>query len=371
MDTREAEIELEAVLDTLVDGVVIINALGTMRLFNPACTKIFGYEPDEVLGQNVKMLMPEPFHSEHDGYLKSYDDTHEKKIIGIGREVQGRRKDGTVFPMDLAVGEANLESEPLFVGIIRDLTSRHDQQTKYDQLQEEHFHLSRVSAMNEMGSAIAHELNQPMAASINYLETVKLLLGREGVVDKEKLLDITSRAIEQTQRASDIIGRMRGFIEKGDVEKTRHHLYEVIETAKRLTFLSFDRQDIDVSIDVPTNLPQVFINSIQIQQVLVNLLKNACEAMIDSDVKKLRIVARVNSDRDLIEVQVQDTGIGLSDQDIETLFVPFSSGKSDGMGVGLSISQSIVTHHDGQIWASQNGTMGSVFHLTLPVAREA
>jgi len=367
MERLKTEIGLEAVLDTLVDGVIIIDAVGTMRLFNPACIEIFGYDPADVLGQNVKMLMPEPFHSGHDGYLRSYNETHHRKIIGIGREVKGRRKDGEIFPMDLAVGEVNLHGAPLFVGIIRDLTSRHEQETKYRLLQEEHFHLSRVSAMNEMGSAVAHELNQPMAASINYLETAKLLLARDGDVDKEKLLDITSRAIEQTHRASDIISRMRGFIEKGDVEKSANDLSEVIETARRLAFLTFDQQHIEVRIDVPTSLPKVFINSIQIQQVLVNLMKNACEAMSESELKLLDISAHLGSCGTMIEVQVSDTGRGLSEQDIETLFVPFSSGKSEGMGVGLSISQSIVTHHDGQIWATPNTPVGAIFHFTLPV----
>ncbi|MEP3655649.1 MAG: PAS domain S-box protein [Litorimonas sp.] len=370
MDIREAEIELDAVLDTLIDGVVIINAKGTMRLFNPACVKIFGYATEDVLGKNVKMLMPEPFHGEHDGYLQSYHDTHKKKIIGIGREVMGRRKDGSVFPMDLAVGEADLDGVPLFVGIIRDLTARHEQQRKYEQLKDEHFHLSRVSAMNEMGSAIAHELNQPMAASINYLETVKLLLGRGGAVDKDKVLDIVSRAIEQTHRASDIIARMRGFIEKGDVEKSSCTLKDVIETAKRLAFLSFDNQDIDVKIEVPDTLPEVFVNSIQIQQVLVNLMKNACEAMVESPLRKLSVTAKKMPMEKQIEVQVGDTGNGLSEDDIQTLFVPFSSGKSNGMGVGLSISQSIISHHDGQIWAGQNDPVGSIFYFTLPISEE-
>jgi len=267
MERLKTEIGLEAVLDTLVDGVIIINGLGTMRLFNPACTEIFGYDPSEVLGQNIKMLMPEPYHSGHDG---------------------------------------------------------------------------------------------PMAASINYLETAKLLLARDGDLDKEKLLDITSRAIEQTHRASDIISRMRGFIEKGDVEKSANDLTEVVETARRLAFLTFDQQNIEVRVDVPASLPKVFINSIQVQQVLVNLMKNACEAMSDSDPKLLDILAVMGSCGTMIEVQVKDTGRGLSDQDIETLFVPFSSGKSEGMGVGLSISQSIVTHHDGQIWATPNTPAGTM-----------
>lgn len=370
MDNNEAQIELEAVLDTLVDGVIIINAAGVMRLFNPACTKIFGYEPGEVIGLNVKMLMPAPFHSEHDGYLKAYKETAKKKIIGIGREVKGLRKDGSEFPMDLAVGETRLDGQPLFVGIIRDLTARYKQKEKYDQLQEDHFHLSRVSAMNEMGSAIAHELNQPMAASINYMETLKLLLSRGGDIDTEKLMSITSRAIEQTHRASEIIARMRGFIERGDVEKEPQSLKAVVETAKRLAFLSFDNKAIDVEIDISNALPYVFINNVQIQQVLVNLMKNACEAMFDSDEKQMRIRAEIASCGNMVDIQMSDTGHGLSDEDIETLFVPFSSKKTGGMGVGLSISQSIITHHGGQIWAEQNKPKGSIFHFSLPIAKE-
>ena len=196
---------------------------------------------------------------------------------------------------------------------------------------------------------------------------MKLLLSRGGEVDKDKLFDITSRAIEQTHRASEIISRMRGFIERGDVEKEPSSLQDVIETARRLAFLSFDDQNISINIDIASKLPDVFINSVQIQQVLVNLMKNACEAMMDSDTKRLDILAQVVSG-DHVEVQVRDTGHGLSDTDIDNLFVPFSSGKSGGMGVGLSISQSIITHHEGQIWARQNKPKGSVFHFTLPIA---
>jgi len=370
MDVLESEVGIEALLSTLVDGVIIIDAFGTMKLVNPACRRMFGYEAHELLGDNVKKLMPEPYHSEHDGYLKSYSDTHEKKIIGVGREVEGRRKDGSVFPLDLSVGEVKSGDGSYFIGTIRDLTFRHSQRVKFEQLQEEHFHLSRVSAMNEMGSAIAHELNQPLAASINYLETAKILLAHEQDADKDRLLDITSRAIEQIHRASEIIARMRGFIEKGDVEKSAKSLSEIVETARRLTFLSFSPEKIEVTINIPNSLPLVFVNNIQIQQVLINLLKNACEAMTDSQVKKIHIEAAVTSCGKFIEIQIKDTGIGLSDADIETLFVPFSSGKSDGMGVGLSISQSIITHHNGQIWARPNEPLGSVFHFTLPIAHE-
>ena len=368
MANDEAKIELNVVLETLVDGAIIIDAYGTIVLFNKACTRIFGYETDEVIGKNVKMLMPQPYQTEHDGYLKSYADTRVKKIIGIGREVQGLKKNGTHFPLDLSIGETLANDEVLFIGIIRDLTQHHAQQRKYDELQEEHFHLSRVSALNEMGSAIAHELNQPLAASINYLETIELLLKKDAEIDIDGLSDITSLAMEQTQRASEIISRIREFIKHGDVTKEPTDLPDVIETAARLAFLGFEKHDIALKITVPDTLPTVLINELQIQQVLVNLMKNACEAMFDSQIKELEISAMLASCGQKVEVQVKDTGHGLSTASMINLFVPFSSEKPGGMGVGLSISKSIINHHGGQIWAHENKPQGSIFHFSLPLA---
>lgn len=369
MDFSNAKLELEAVLNTLVDGVVIINGRGDMRLFNPASERIFGYRPDEVLGCNVDMLMPEPFHSAHDGYLAAYSATGEKKIIGIGREVQGRRKDGSVFPMDLAVGETRIDGAAVYIGIIRDLTRRYAQKQKYDQLQEEHFHLSRVAAMNEMGSAIAHELNQPLSASINYMETARLLLSRGDEALADRITQALSRSIEQTHRASDIIARMRGFIERGEVEKENCAIEDTVRTAVRLAFLSPDKQNIEMHLEFQNNLPNVQINNIQVQQVLVNLIKNAREAMAQSDRRRLNILAYVAACGTFVTVEVRDTGHGLTPEEQANLFVPFASNKSNGLGVGLSISQSIISHHGGQIWAQDNAEDGASFFFTLPVAQ--
>jgi len=371
MRSHKTKIEPEVVLDALVDGAIMIDASGTISLFNNACKRLFGYSSDEVIGGNVKMLMPQPYQREHDGYLKAYSETGVKKIIGIGREVKGLKKDGSQFPMDLSIAETQIDGKPVFIGIVRDLTRRHAQQRKYDKLQKEHFHLSRVSSMNEMGSAIAHELNQPLAASINYLDTVLLLLNRNEEIDRDELSNIASRAAEQAQRASEIISRMRQFIERGDTEKTAVDLKSVVETAKRFSLFGFDGDDITLKMDIPETLPMVLINSIQIQQVFVNLIRNACEAVIGRQERLIEITAEVASCGEMIDVKIQDTGHGLSKSTIETLFVPFSSKKAGGMGIGLSISQSIINHHGGEIWATKNEPNGSVFHFSLPIAESA
>lgn len=370
MQKNEAQIELEAVLNTVVDGVIIIDKKGTMQLFNPACEQIFGYVPDEVIGRNVKMLMPEPYHSEHDQYLDNYNTTHDKKIIGIGREVNGLRKDGSVFHMDLSVGETEIEGKPIFVGIIRDLTDRYNEREKYESLQQQHFHLSRVSAMNEMGSAIAHELNQPMAATINYLEAGKFMIERGVGIEDGKLKKVLDNAIGQTKRASDIIARLRRFIQTGDMETEKVDLKNVLETASDLALLPFKHLAIEWTAKFDDELPDVFVNPVQIQQVIVNLIKNACEAMEQSDARKLNIIVRKSSEKGFLEVGVTDSGKGLTNEDYDDLFTPFSTQKTDGMGVGLSICRSIISNHGGKIWASPDPSGGTQFWFTLPIPQE-
>ena len=367
MQNNEAQIELEAVLNTVVDGVIIIDKKGKVQLFNPACERIFGYAPNEVIGKNVKMLMPEPYHSEHDTYLNNYDASQEKKIIGIGREVNGRRKDGSVFHMDLSVGETEVEGRPIFVGIIHDLTDRYRQQEKYETLQQQHFHLSRVSAMNEMGAAIAHELNQPMAATINYLEAGKFMIERGADIEDGKLTKVLDSAIDQTKRASDIIARLRRFIQTGDMEKENVNLKSLLETSSDMALLPYKNLAIDRIYELDDGLPDVFVNPVQIQQVLVNLIKNACEAMDESPLRKL-IIRADKIENGYIEIGISDTGKGMSDADREQLFTPFSTNKADGMGVGLNICHSIISNHGGKLWVDSDTSGSTQFSFTLPVA---
>jgi len=370
MDDSEFKIEYETLLNTLVDGVIIIDASGIMRLFNPACENIFGYSLEDVLGKNVTMLMPEPYHSEHDGYLARYSTTGQKRIIGIGREVEGRRKDGSTFPMDLSVGEINMREGAVFVGVIRDLTARNKQQQEFDQLKEQHNHLSRVSAMNQMGSAIAHEINQPMTASLNYIETAKMLIGQGRDLDIEKLSTVLDDAIAQTERATDIVARMRRFIRGGDMKRSANKVKDIVDASMKLVFLGMNTDEINVSFNISASLPPVLVDSVQIQQVIINIVKNACEAMMDSPEKTLNISAGLSECGDFVEIAISDTGLGLEPDDIKSLFVPFASAKQTGLGVGLSISQSIINHHSGQLWAHVNEPVGSVFHFTLPIAKE-
>ena len=367
MTIDTAQTELTSVLDTMVDGVIMINGRGLIQRYNPACAKIFGYKKEDIIGQNVSMLMPAPYQAQHDDYIENYKTSRNPKIIGIGREVKGRRKDGSIFPMYLSVGEMPGTNNQAFVGIIRDLTTQADQREKFDRLQREHFHLSRVAAMDQMGAAIAHELNQPLTAIMNYLEAGTALMDQDRAGSADKIKSIMTQTIGQAKRAAGILARLRSFIETGDVEKNKHSINSIIQTAVSLTIPTYKNANITLEVNVPETLPPVLVSDVQIQQVLVNLIRNACEAMQSTDEKHLIINAQINN-QGHIKVGIFDTGVGLTDAQLEKLYQPFSSNKEGGLGVGLSISQSIIANHNGRLWAEHNSPQGLCFYFTLPIA---
>lgn len=359
---------LDAVMNTLVDGAIVIDGRGVIQLINPAGEAVFGFQASEIVGKNISVLMPEPYQSEHDGYIHHYLQTNEARIIGIGREVEGLRKNGEIFPMSLAVGEMGRNGSTLFVGIIHDLTEQREREAAFDELQARHFHLSRVAAMNEMGAAIAHEINQPLAAAANYIETARILAARRDSAD-EKTLSMLDKGLEQTHRAADIIARMRTFIERGDVTLERVDLDEILEASLLLSLSRFRNSDIMINRHIAPGAGFVKGDTVQIQQVLVNLIRNSCEAMTESQFKTLDISITSDAEHsDMVRIQLSDTGVGLTDDVVPDLFTAFTSTKTGGLGVGLSISQSIVRAHGGRIWATQNEGSGATFAFTLPKA---
>ncbi|MEM9599801.1 MAG: PAS domain S-box protein, partial [Pseudomonadota bacterium] len=286
---------LDAVMETLVDGAIVIDARGLIRVINPAGQNIFGYGADDLIGQNISRLMPEPYHSAHDDYLRHYLETGENRIIGIGREVEGLRSNGEIFPMSLAVGEMGHDGTRLFIGIIRDLTEERRREIEFDELQARHFHLSRVAAMNEMGAAIAHEINQPLSAAANYIETGRILASRQ-IAEEDPLLSILDKALEQNHRAAEIISRMRKFIERGDVQSETVHLGHIVDEALMLTLSKYRDNPVVVDRQRDPDAVCVQVDPVQIQQVMVNLVRNGCEAMAEQDFKQLTLSIQADSE---------------------------------------------------------------------------
>jgi two-component system sensor kinase FixL len=483
-----------ALIATAVDGIVVIDASGAVQIYSPACERLFGYSPEEVLGENVKLLMPQPFHGEHDQYLANYRSTGERRIIGIGREVVGRRKDHTTFPMYLSVGEGEIGGQAIFVGIIhdlsplraaernreasdrhlanivessddiilsktldgvvmswndaaerifgytagemigrpisaiippdrlaeeddilrrvragehtthyetvrrhkdghdiivslsvsplrdadgtivgaskiaRDVTEQRKTESKTAELQFELLHVSRLSAMGQMTAAIAHEVNQPLTAVANYIGAARRMissLGNDAAVVKAR--EFMGKAAEQTLRAGAIVRNLRDFVEKRESQHVPHDINKVVKEAVALGLAGTAHIDVKVRLHLDSTLAPVLIDKIQIQQVLLNLIRNSVEAMAAASEREL-VLSTAPDGPGFVAVTVADSGPGLADEVAERLFQPFTTTKEQGMGIGLNICHAIIEDHGGRIWLLPDLRKGASFRIRLPLA---
>lgn len=367
---RTRETHLRSILHTIPDAMIVIDGRGIMQLFSTAAERLFGWSEQEAIGQNVSILMPEPDRTRHDSYIARYRSTNDPHIIGIGRIVTGRRRDGTTFPMHLSIGEMQSGGEPYFTGFVRDLTEHQQTQARLQQLQSELVHVSRLTAMGEMASALAHEINQPLAAISNYMKGSRRLLAGSADPNLTKIESALDRAAEQAVRAGQIIRRLRDFVARGESEKRVESLSKLIEEAGALGLAGAREQNVQLRFNLDQNADLVLADRVQIQQVLVNLFRNALEAMAQSPRREL-VVTNTSVADDMIEIEVSDTGSGFQDDVIPNLFQTFFTTKETGMGVGLSISRSIIEAHGGHMWAESNTSGGATFRFTLPAADES
>jgi two-component system sensor kinase FixL len=364
---RTRESHLRSILDTVPDAMIVIDGYGIMQFFSAAAERMFGYAEQEAIGKNVSELMPMPDQTRHDSYLARYRSSGERHIIGIGRIVTGKRRDGTTFPMHLSIGEMQSGGEPYFTGFVRDLTEHQQTQARLQELQSELVHISRLSAMGEMASALAHELNQPLAAISNYMNGSRRLLAGSSDPNTPKIENAMDRAAEQALRAGQIIRRLRDFVSRGESEKRVESLSKLIEEAGALGLAGAREQNIQLRFNLNPEFDLVLVDRVQIQQVLVNLFRNALEAMAQSPKREL-VASNAKVADDMIEVEVSDTGHGFPEDVKANLFQTFFTTKETGMGVGLSISRSIIEAHGGRMWAESNPSGGATFRFTLPAA---
>jgi two-component system, LuxR family, sensor kinase FixL len=368
-DLRTREAHLRSILDTVPDATVVIDDRGIIQSFNASAERLFGHTEQAAVGQNVAMLMPTPFREEHDGYIARYLATGEKRIIGIDRVVTGQRKDGSTFPMKLEVAEVRSGERRFFTGFIRDLTERQATERRLEELQSELARLSRLTAMGEMASTLAHEINQPLSAIANYLQGCSRLARDIEHPNAQKIHDALAETTHQTLRAGEIIRQLREFVERGETEKRSEDINKLIEEASALALVGAKEQGIKTVFHFDTRTGPVFVEKVQIQQVLFNLIRNAIEAMSGCQRKEL-VVETALLDEGMVEVRVSDSGGGLAEEIAPRLFQPFVTTKATGMGVGLSISKRIVEAHGGEMWAQPNPGGGTQFHFTLKPSSE-
>ncbi len=363
--------ELRALLDAAVDAVIVIDSRGRVETFNRAAEQMFGYAVADVLGRNVNMLMPEPDRSAHDTYLHRYLTTGQARIIGIGREVKGRRRDGSAFPASLAVGRVAGTDPPRFVGFIRDISARVAAELAAVQAQDRLMHVARLSTMGEMAAGLAHEINQPLAAITTYAQACQRLIDAGEAPDGAEIRESLAQISRQALRAGEVIRRLRSFVANREVRHEPVSCNRLIEDLQALARPDLRAHDVRLVLDVETDLPDVMADAVQLQQVLINLFRNAIDAL-QSGGSRREIILRAAAVPDGIEISVHDHGPGVEPGALANLFNPFFTTKANGTGLGLAISRTIVQAHGGKLAHRAEPDGGACFHFTLPaLAKEA
>ncbi len=363
---EEREAHINSVLATVPDAMIEIDTAGVIQAFSTAAERLFGFRREDIVGQNISKLMPEPYRTHHDRYLEHYLATGERRIIGIGRVVVGQRADLSTFPMELTVGEVHTGSKHFFIGFVRDITERQEVRKRLQELQSELIHMSRITTLGEMASTLAHEINQPLSAIANYLQGAQKLIADGDSEALPRAADALGRATRQTLRLGEIIRNMRGVAARGEVGRQNVEVASMIEEACALALVGAASQSVRVSFEIAADLPPVHANAIQIQQVLLNLVRNAMDAMEATSPKQMNVAAQLLSP-DRVIISVSDTGPGLDPDASDHLFQSFFTTKPGGLGVGLSISRTIVEAHGGRIFFTPLTPQGAKFSFTLPL----
>lgn len=367
--------QLLAVMDAAVDAVVLIDHIGRIQAINRAGDRLFGWDPGELIGRNVSELMPEPDRSAHDGYLARYLRTGESHIMGTGRELKAQRRDGSLFPAHLSVGQVTGIDPPQFIGFIRDTTAQHEHiawvQEETRRAGDRLMHVSRMATMGEMAAGIAHELNQPLTAIANYAQaSARFLNLPEPDLDevREAVREITAEAL----RAGTIIKRLRQLVRGGEDTRELSDVNELIEELRVLTVADARVHDTRIRFELAGDVPQVIVHRTQITQALLNLIRNALEALdADASVQREIVVRTGRSAAGDCEIGVCDNGPGVAPEIRDRMFDPFITTKKKGTGLGLPMSRTIAEAHGGSVRCTPQAPRGTCFAITLPAADAA
>ena len=371
--------QFDTLLDAAVDAIILIDHLGRIRLLNRSAEKLLGYQAHEMIGQNVSMLMPTDVAANHNGYIENYINGGQPKIIGFGRVVNAQRKDGATVPVELTVGDVKIEGRHFFVGILRDVSQRLAIDKEVQQQREALAHASRISVMGEMAAGIAHEMNQPLSAILNYSNAAINVL-RSSALSKqasseqemscERLEGILKKVGDQAYRAGQIIQGFRNFVKHKEVNKKPERLSILIAEALELMALDTRWMDIHFELDeAEFGQALVQVDAIQIQQVLVNLLRNALDAieLTKNEMAEKQVCLSLSAEsQSFLGISVSDTGDGVDDTVQQELFEPFATTKESGMGMGLAICNSIIRSHGGVLRVAPSRLGGATFTFTLP-----
>lgn len=368
--------DLRALLDACVDAVVIIDHRGTIETFNRAACRIFGYSDAEVIGRNVSVLMPATDERQHDQYLERYLQTRAPHVIGIGRDVVAKRRDGSEFPAALAIGEIAGGKAPRFVGFLHDLSGRRAQeeqrraaQEAVREARERLTHVARLSTMGELATGLAHEINQPLTAITLYAQAAERLVA-QATPDIAEIVTALQQISAQALRAGEVIKRLRALVRNRQTQEELLDLNAVVQELAVLVESDARSNGVRLVIELAPQLPRVVGDAVQLQQVMLNLVRNAIEA-VQSGASEHLVVLRTAPCPAGVEMSVSDLGPGVDPAIQERLFQAFETTKPEGTGLGLAISRSIVENHGGQLAWRDHQPHGACFYFQLPAVKGA
>jgi PAS domain S-box-containing protein len=367
---RYVEQRYHVMVETASDAVVCMDENGAILLANPATRKVFGYEPADLIGKPLTMLMPEYLRKLHEDGFRRYSATGQRHINWQGTELKGLHKNGQEFPVEVSFGELTADGHRVFTGFVRDISERKQAEELRASLhttQLELAQVSRLTTMGELAASIAHEVNQPLTAVTNNANACLRLLARHNL-EPEVLRQALEEIVADGTRASSVIARIRAFIKKAPSEKSELAINEVIQEVIALARRELSDNRVLLEPQLTKALPFVLADRVQLQQVLLNLIMNGIEAMtaVTDRPRLLWVQSRIDESGDVL-VAVRDSGSGLG-LDADRVFTPFFTTKASGMGMGLPISRSLIEAHGGRLWAAPNSPHGAVFSFSLPVA---
>jgi PAS domain S-box-containing protein len=369
-ERKQAEEQFRLVVEAAPNAMIMVNTEGCITLVNTQTEAVFGYTREELLGRSIEMLVPERLRSGHQGFRHGYFCDPQARPMGAGRELFGRRKDGSEVPVEIGLNPVHTSKGLFVLASIVDISERKLAELEAARQLHDLAHLARVMTLGELSCALAHELTHPLTAILSNAQAAQRFLAGDDV-DLNEVREILNDIVAEDQRAGEVIHRLRLLLKKGEPQKHCDDvdLNEVARDVLKLARNCLINQNVTADTDLAQNLPAIRGDRVQLQQVLLNLVLNACEATTDYDSSERQLLIASKSENGAVRVSVTDRGGGIPEKEIEQLFERFFTTKEEGMGLGLSICRTIINAHQGKIWATNNADCGATFHFSLPLVR--